>query len=56
MVVPAGSFVHGFGDGIREPGAPREGISKPFAIGRYQVTFGEWDSAWTMEGVLASTR
>lgn len=42
MVVPAGSFDMGSATEYENP-VHRVSISKPFAIGRYEVTFGEWD-------------
>ena len=46
VTVPAGAFMMG----INESGMPREGpqhkvtFAKPFAIGKYEVTFAEWDA------------
>jgi formylglycine-generating enzyme required for sulfatase activity len=42
VVVPAGSFDMGSATEYENP-VHRVSISKPFAIGRYEVTFGEWD-------------
>jgi formylglycine-generating enzyme required for sulfatase activity len=42
VVVPAGSFDMGSATEYENP-VHRVSFSKPFAIGRYEVTFGEWD-------------
>ncbi len=42
VVVPAGSFEMGSSSEYENP-VRRVTISKPFAIGRYEVTFDEWD-------------
>jgi formylglycine-generating enzyme required for sulfatase activity len=42
VVVPAGSFDMGSTTEYENP-VHRVSIAKPFAIGRYEVTFGEWD-------------
>ena len=46
VIVPAGSFrmgaVHGGGDSDEKP-VHGVAIAKPFAIGRYEVTFAEYD-------------
>jgi formylglycine-generating enzyme required for sulfatase activity len=42
VVVPAGSFDMGSASEYENP-THRVNISKPFAIGRNEVTFGEWD-------------
>ncbi|MEC9367217.1 MAG: formylglycine-generating enzyme family protein [Pseudomonadota bacterium] len=49
VVVPAGSFVMGSprGEKNHEPGeAPQQKvrIASPFAVGKYEVTFAEWDA------------
>lgn len=45
VVVPAGLFVMGLGGKIPREGPPhRVIIKKPFAIGRYEVTFDEWQA------------
>src|SRR5262249_34103384 len=41
-VVPAGAFEMGSGADMESP-IHRVTIAKPFAIGRYEVTFREWD-------------
>jgi formylglycine-generating enzyme required for sulfatase activity len=49
VVVPAGSFAMGSPDS-EDQRSPSEGprhtvsIAKPFAVGRYEVTFAEWDA------------
>ena len=49
IVVPGGTFRMGSDDGEKGRG-PNEGpvqtvtISKPFAVGKYEVTFAEWDA------------
>lgn len=44
VVVPAGSFMMGAQDGDSdERPVHRATIASPFAIGRYEVTFAEWD-------------
>jgi formylglycine-generating enzyme required for sulfatase activity len=49
VVVPAGSFEMGSATEYENP-AHRVTIAKPFAIGRYEVTFEEWDSCVTDGG------
>lgn len=45
VVVPAGAFVMGLGDRYKqELPAHRVKIPRPFAIGRYEVTFDEWQA------------
>lgn len=45
VVVPAGLFVMGLGGKIPREGPPhRVIISKPFAMGRFEVTFDQWDA------------
>jgi formylglycine-generating enzyme required for sulfatase activity len=47
VVVPAGSFLMGSpeGEGLHGEGPQREvTIAEPFAIGKYEVTFEEWDA------------
>jgi len=46
MVVPAGSFEMGSTSDFEKP-VHRVTIAKPFAIGRYEVTFDEWDRCVT---------
>ncbi len=55
VVVPAGEFWMGSKDGEgNEDERPRHKvtIAKPFAVGRYAVTFNEWDAARVASGVL----
>lgn len=44
VVVPAGEFTMGSTDSDFEKPAHRVAIAKPFAIGRHEVTFAEWDA------------
>ena len=45
VVVPAGSFMMGSDDGFsNEKPRHRVTIAKPFAVGKYEVTFAEWDA------------
>ncbi|MEY4878731.1 MAG: hypothetical protein RJB62_199 [Pseudomonadota bacterium] len=47
VVVPAGSFTMGTPSGERYRGAEPEHpvtIAKPFAVGKFEVTFAEWDA------------
>lgn len=46
VVVPAGEFVMGEGGGQK-----KVKIASPFAVGRYAVTFAEWDAAVAAGGV-----
>lgn len=49
VVVPAGTFT--MGARIDYAGPPRAvTIARPFAIGRYEVTFGEWDACVADKG------
>ncbi len=51
VVVPPGFFVMGLGGLSQREGPPREVIvPKPFAIGRYEVTFDEWDACVEARG------
>jgi formylglycine-generating enzyme required for sulfatase activity len=49
VVVPTGSFIMG-SSAAEEGHSPNEGpqrrvtIARPFAVGRYEVTFAEWDA------------
>jgi len=43
VVVPAGEFVMGSNDGDAEKPAHRVVIQQPFAVGKFEVTFEEWD-------------
>ena len=52
MAIPAGSFDMGSADNTaREKPVHRVAIAKPFALGRYEVSFDEYD-AWQGSGVL----
>ena len=54
VIVPAGEFWMGSKDGEgKEDERPRHkvAIAKPFAVGRYAVTFDEWDAARAAGGV-----
>jgi formylglycine-generating enzyme required for sulfatase activity len=47
VVVPAGAFVMGSPDSLGQIGeTPQHGvtIAQPFALGKYEVTFAEWDA------------
>jgi formylglycine-generating enzyme required for sulfatase activity len=44
VVVPAGEFMMGSDDGASEEPIHKVMIAKPIAIGRFSVTFDEWDS------------
>ena len=44
VVVPAGEFTMGGSETEFEKPAHRVAIAKPFAIGRYEVTFAEWEA------------
>lgn len=45
VVVPAGLFVMGIGGKTEREGPPhRVIVPKPFSIGRYEVTFDEWEA------------
>jgi formylglycine-generating enzyme required for sulfatase activity len=55
VVVPAGSFVMGsppneVGRFEREGPQHRVAIARPFAVGKYEVTFAEWDACVTAGG------
>ena len=55
VVVPAGSFIMGSPKSEKERGwdegpQRRVRISKPFAVGKFEVTFGEWDSCVSAGG------
>ena len=55
VVVPAGSFMMGAAEGEKgkrgDEGPQREvRIERPFAIGRFEVTFAEWDACVTADG------
>ena len=45
VMIPAGSFTMGSNDGQDDEKPPREvTIEKPFEVGKYEVTFNEWDN------------
>lgn len=48
VVVPAGSFIMGSPNGERErktdEAQVKASVAKPFAVGKFEVTFAEWDS------------
>ncbi len=44
VVVPAGSFMMGSPEGPAEMPIHRVTIGEPFAVGKYEVTFAEWDA------------
>lgn len=61
VVVPAGSFTMGspsndpgrkyiFGDGVNESPQHPVRISKPFGVGRFEVTFTQWDACVSAGG------
>ena len=45
VVVPAGSFIMGSNDRSDEKPPHKVTIDEPFAVGRFAVTFAEWDAA-----------
>jgi formylglycine-generating enzyme required for sulfatase activity len=49
VVVPAGSFMMGWSDGYNKPGH-RVTVAKPFAVGKFEVMFAEWDACVTAGG------
>ena len=49
VVVPAGSFMMGSPAGTEDP-LHRMEISKPFAVGKHEVTFAEWDACVSAGG------
>ncbi len=51
VVVPAGEFVMGSNDADDEKPPHKVTIAKPFAVGRYPITFDEWDAALAAGGV-----
>ena len=45
VVIPAGKFLMGWKNGSNRERPPHEvSFSRPFAIGKYEVTFAEWDA------------
>ena len=53
VVVPAGSYIMGFGAKRRRDGpAHRVNIKRPFAAGRYEVTFREWFACVADKGCI----
>jgi formylglycine-generating enzyme required for sulfatase activity/DnaJ-domain-containing protein 1 len=50
VVVPAGSFMMGSIDGADETPVHKVTIAKPFAVGKFDVTFAEWDACVTAGG------
>ena len=44
VVVPAGSFMMGSDESSSEKPRHRVTIARPFAVGKYEVTFAEWDA------------
>ncbi len=52
VTVPRGSFIMGSTDGVRKKEQPahRVTISHRFALGRYEVTFDEWDACYADGG------
>jgi formylglycine-generating enzyme required for sulfatase activity len=51
VVVPAGEFVMGSNDADDERPPHKVSIAKPFVVGRYPITFDEWDAALAAGGV-----
>jgi formylglycine-generating enzyme required for sulfatase activity len=45
VVIPAGEFTMGSSEDDQENPPHRVTIKAPFAVGRFAVTFGEWDAA-----------
>ena len=50
VVVPDGEFKMGSGDSVNEKPVHRVAIAIPFAIGRREITFAEWDACVTAGG------
>jgi formylglycine-generating enzyme required for sulfatase activity len=50
VVVPDGEFNMGSGDSVNEKPEHRVVIANPFAIGRREITFAEWDTCVTAGG------
>ena len=50
VVVPEGEFKMGSGDSINEKPEHRVVIANPFAIGRREITFAEWDACFAAGG------
>jgi formylglycine-generating enzyme required for sulfatase activity len=50
VVLPAGSFIMGSNDDDSEKPTHRVTIQWPFAVGKHEVTFGEWDACLTSGG------
>jgi hypothetical protein len=50
VVVPAGSFMMGSIDGADETPVHKVTIAKPFAAGKFDVTFAEWDACVAASG------
>ena len=61
VVVPAGSFTMGsppaeVGRGDDEGPQRKVTFAEPFAIGRHEVTFAQWDACVTEGGCNATSR
>ena len=52
VVVPAGEFSMGSSDTVYEKPEHKVVIANPFAIGRREVTFDEWDHCFTAGGTI----
>ena len=50
VVVPAGEFLMGSSDRVQEKPPHSVTIAKPFAVGRFEVTFDEWDACVAANG------
>jgi formylglycine-generating enzyme required for sulfatase activity len=50
VVVPAGEFTMGSNDFDREKPPHKVTIGKPFAVGKFEVTFAEWDACVAATG------
>jgi formylglycine-generating enzyme required for sulfatase activity len=51
VVIPSGKFMMGTREGLESQRPQHEvTISKPFAVGKYEVTFAEWDACVTEGG------
>ena len=50
VVVPDGDFKMGSGDSVNEKPVHRVVIANPFAIGRREITFADWDACVTAGG------
>ena len=55
VVIPAGSFTMGSNDGAKDERPPHKvTIAKPFAVGKFEVTFAEWEACISGGGCTAN--